>query len=363
MPIHLHIGTHKTGTTALQHVLRQQRKPLAEVGVWYPTEAELLDGGSSKQILHLNLVRSLQNPKRKNSYSPAQIRQMVRRLVRGSRRYSHTIISAEPFWHLGFSGVLKGLTTEKLWAGKAAAIDQLRDLLGAADVEVTAVLRERSSYIMSFYSEWLTASEYQGSIKAFLRQHRHYWDYLGQLEAWAQRFPVHAHGYEVLCQQGALPQALLQRLCGSGLPQELLTEIQPTWSNSSDPVALVVLKRFLNRLPLEPQHRLKIYRRYRRRVFKRRQQRQVRHLLTCNSWLSPRDLLDLRRELAAGDQQIRERFCPELLSKPTEGWERWRLAARGTRAFGKDEEERLLGWVFSRWPPQSKWFEEMAASP
>jgi hypothetical protein len=363
MPIHLHIGTHKTGTTAIQQVLRQQRKALADVGVWYPNEAELLDGGSSKQIPHLNLARSLQNPKRKNSYSPTQVRQIVRRIVRGSRRYSHTIISAEPFWHLGFSGVRKGLSTEQLWAGKAAAIDQLRDLFGAADVKVTAVLRERSSYIMSFYSEWVTASEYEGSIQSFLRHHRHYWDYCGQLEAWAHHFPVNAHGYEALCQQGALPQLFLQRLCGSSIPQELLSALQPTWSNSSDPVALVVLKRFLNRLPLEHQQRLKIYRRYRRRLLKRRKQKQVQRLLTCNSWLSPKDLLALRRDLAAGDQQIRERFCPELHSKPTEGWERWRLAAQGTHAFGKAEEERLLGWVLSRWPPQSKWFEEMAASP
>ena len=355
MPIHLHIGTHKTGTTAIQQVLRQHRQALAEIGIWYPCAAELL-GNGSEEIPHLNFARSLHNPSRKKSYNDGQLRQMAAQIVRQSRQYPHTIISAESFWHLGFPSARQGLDSEQLWQGKAAGITRLRQLFGDADVRVTAVLRERSAYMQSFYSEWISATSYRGRFKQFRRQLQHYWDYGRQLQAWAEHFPVRAYAYESLCRAGALPQVFLERVCGEPLPQALLAAMEPTWSNPSDPLACIALKRFLNRLPLEHEPRQKLYRQYRRRVIKRSGQRMVAELLACNSWVTPVELMALRRSLAAGDEQIRQHFCAELVSLPHGWWECRRVAAKGLRGIGKGEEQRLLGWALNQWPPRESWF-------
>jgi len=74
--IFLHIGTHKTGTTAIQRHLGRHAEFYASQGLWYPREAELLNGGRDAPT-HLNIARSLDCTSKPKPYSESQLQEMA----------------------------------------------------------------------------------------------------------------------------------------------------------------------------------------------------------------------------------------------------------------------------------------------
>ena len=104
MTIFLHIGTHKTGTTAIQRHLGRNADFYASQGLWYPRESELLEGGREAPT-HLNIARSLDCTTKPKPYSEEQLQAMARALVTKASRYAHTIVSAEAFWRIGFGRI------------------------------------------------------------------------------------------------------------------------------------------------------------------------------------------------------------------------------------------------------------------
>jgi hypothetical protein len=358
MPIHLHIGTHKTGTTAIQRQLQRNRESLKQRGIWYPSEAELLPGGGGG-IPHRNIARSLNSTAAPKPYDRPRLTAMAQAILRGARNYDHTIISSEAFWRIGFPAQPERCGSEEIWRRKQANVATVRQLFAEGDVHVHAVLRERAAYIQSSYSEFVLATLYPEDIHAYLRVYGHGWDYRRQLQAWSAHFPVQAYAYEKLCRGGRLPLDFLRALCGPDLPEDTLTAGGQLRANVSDPLACVTFKRFLNRQPLQPGKRDRLYRKY-RRLFRRAAtgsspSRQVRHLAALNSWLSPRELHDLRRSLAAEDQQIRNEFCADLESRPPglPGLLPWR---RGTvQPLIALEHDRVVSWMLRRRPLKPSW--------
>jgi hypothetical protein len=353
MTIFLHIGSHKTGTTAIQRYLARHRDQLLSQGIWYPRDSELLEGGRDSYN-HLNIARSLDCTGKAKTYSNEQLQQMMASLVARARDFDTTIISAEAFWRIGFGRHPADGDNSILWKRKLNHVAQIRQLFGdAADVTVVAALRERAAYLQSSYSEFILATYYRKSIHKFLPYIAHVSDYLQQLEAWQSQFSVRALSYEQLGAQGNLPVAFLSAL---GVPFQAPAEeeSQQQRYNEGHPIPCVLFWRYLNGIEdLRHERRSKLYKQARRRFLKAKDKGVIAPLRQINSWLTAQEIRRLRRGFLADDDAIRSRFCPQFVSGPSTK-DRQRDAA--VVPLTREAEYLTLGWMLSKKVPQPAWF-------
>lgn len=358
MPIHLHIGTHKTGTTAIQRQLKRNREALKKIGIWYPSEGELLPGRGDG-IPHRNIARSLDNCRGQKPYSMDELRIIVRSLLNTAPHYEHTIISSEALWRIGFAHVPDLYPSEELWLRKQSNVAKIRRLFQDADVRVTVVLRERGAYIQSGYSEFVLATLYKFGIQHFIRSYGHSWDYGRHLQVWGSQFPVQAHSYEELCQSGQLPLAFLRRLCGSHLPDDSLAPDKKPRVNLSDPLACIAFKLFLNQLPLDYHKRNNLYIKYTKIFGQAGPDQPKLQLAAINSWLTGAELAALRQSLLSSDQHIRAAYCPSLLSIPADGMALLQPGNRPVQSLTTADQQRLIGWMLTQKPIKPGWFSQV----
>ena len=356
MTLFLHIGSHKTGTTSIQRLLSRHRDSLAAQGIWYPRMSELLVHGSDSTS-HLNIARSLDNNSRKKFYTTDEIKQIFSAITSKSKNYDHTIISAEAFWRIGFikppaETQARDEYNRKTWESKAENIVQVKELLGNTETTIVATLRERSAYIQSSYSEFILATLYQKSILKFIKYIQHVTDYKRQLQAWQSHFPVLTLSYEKLCANGNLPIEFIQTLVGAFAIQEEL-EKQQKVHNPGHPIACVAFKRYLNCIDdLSIESRIKIYNNARRR-FSRCSKGTPGTLKKINSWLTAKDIRNLRLGFMEDDEYIRSHFCRDFVSGST-------LKQSDQQAnlipFTKTDQHLCLGWMLSKKQPGLEWF-------
>ncbi len=353
MTIFLHIGTHKTGTTAIQRHLGRNADFYANQGLWYPRESELMQGGRDVPN-HLNIARSLDCTTKPKPYSDAELQAMAQSLVAKANHYEHTIVSAEAFWRIGFGRIDRDEDRQQMWQRKAVNVRKIRELFGSkADVQVVCVIRERAAYLQSSYSEFILATSYRKSIHKFLKAFRHVADYERQLSLWQQHFPVRTLGYETLCEKKDLTRRFLQTLVGS-LPAPPDMEEQPNQFNVGHPIPCVVFKRYLNGMKGLPREQLlKMYNKGRRRFAKTNDNSPIAQLKGINSWLSAKELRQLRRSFSADDALLRERFCPEFVSGPTNKAED---NIDAIQPLTKEAQFLALGWMLSQKQPTAAWF-------
>jgi hypothetical protein len=358
MTIFLHIGTHKTGTTAIQRHLGRNADFYASHGLWYPREAELLPGGRDAPT-HLNIARSLDYSSKLKPYSQAQLQDMAEALRERSKHHAHTIISAEAFWRIGFGRIDADDDSEQMWKRKVENVERIRRLLGSeADVEVVCVIRERAAYLQSSYSEFILATFYHKSIHKFLRSFRHVADYQRQLKAWQQHFPVRTLSYEKLSDHQDITKPFLHQLVGPITPPPDADE-QKTQFNVGHPIPCVLFKRYLNSMKGLPREQLiRMYNRGRRRFRKISDSSAVAPLRQVNSWLSPKEIRSLRRSFLVDDDQIRASFCPEFVSGPTS-----KDAAHDSsiQTLTREAQYLTLGWMLSQTQPTAAWFDPTPA--
>jgi hypothetical protein len=344
MRIVLHIGTHKTGTTAIQHALNADRALLRQEGIWYPHEEELLSGGDQRPH-HLDLARSLDVTRHPKRYNKQQIDQITRAICTGAQEHATTIISAEAFWRIGFGHPEPdGSNREHLWSIKRQTIQRIRHLFAGAEAEVVVCLREHVHYVQSLYSEFLLSTQYRGSIRQFEKTYRHALSYQRQLEEWGREFPVTVYSYEQLSQNNMLPLELLRRATKRPdlqLPRAHLR------ANASQPIACIAIKRHLNHLPLDAPLRQKIQRKARKR-FQRSSSSTISRLRQANSWCSATELQAIAARFADDDAAVRRHYCPELSSR----WQgRNCKRDRSIQPLSTEEELLAIGWVHRKFAP------------
>jgi hypothetical protein len=353
MTIFLHIGTHKTGTTAIQRHLGRHANFYASQGLWYPMEAELRNGGHASPN-HLNIARSLDCSNKQKHYNETQLQEMAQAIVSKAQNFRHTIISAEAFWRIGFGSTEADNNPNQRWDRKAKSIDHIRRLFGdKSDMEVVCVIRERNSYLQRHYSELILATLYRKSIQKFLKSFHHLGDYQRQLTSWQQHFPVRALSYESLCEQHNITHRFLHSLVGP-IPQPPETGEQKIHFNIGHPIPCVLYKRYLNGMDGLPRKQLtQQYNKGRRRFAKISNTSAVASLQRINSWLTPKEIRILRRSFLSDDDLIRERFCPEFVSGST-GKEV--ESDSSIKPLTREAHYLALGWMLSKKKPNAGWF-------
>jgi hypothetical protein len=133
----LHIGTHKTGTTSLQHFLLDSQTLLARAGAWYPPGFVIDTAHSELPLLSVRLERDW----------PARLRFPELRMtgwLDAAAKHVRALISDAPCETVVFSH------EDLSYLRFDDEFERLTRLLEPADVRVIVFLRDRDSFLRSY---------------------------------------------------------------------------------------------------------------------------------------------------------------------------------------------------------------------
>lgn len=168
-PLTIHIGMNKTGTTALQAALFQNRSALARAGLLYPKTG--LGSRAAGRGLHYRLSESFLA---RDPNAPDMVAGLLKE-IDGSDA-THAIVSSEFFVEL-------------------QELDALRDSLSGRPVRILVYLRRHDHWVSSLFSQGVKSRAnppWGPSVEQFIRHIRrnigHYYVYSRLLDRWAAAF-------------------------------------------------------------------------------------------------------------------------------------------------------------------------------
>lgn len=234
----LHIGPHKTGTTALQSAFARGARPLRRKGVLYP---------------------------KTNWLYPAQHRlafALKGKAIPGTgERPDRKAEMAELKAAIGqHAGDRVFLSSEELFSCNLKAVTWLRDQLDIADVRILTFLRRPDMFLVSSYNQKIrqAGNGFDAPIRRFVRDPRKIApeiDYQACLGAWADVF-----GDAAICLETYEDAAPLGRtLKHLGLPPRFLPD-QPG-VNKSVPGAVAECMRHAKAIGMAPEHQRRVLKR------------------------------------------------------------------------------------------------------
>lgn len=156
--IYLHIGTHKTGTTTLQHFLSRASPALKEQGILYPESGR----ASRLPYAHYKLAWA--------------VREM--RGVTSTDAWNEVISEIED-WN--GEGVV--LSSEDFWPCTPEEIQEITRFLADQRVEVILYVRNPVDYILSCYKQHLLSAGHK-SLEAYMAESVDRADYLSAATSW-----------------------------------------------------------------------------------------------------------------------------------------------------------------------------------
>ncbi len=192
----LHIGTHKTGSTSLQHFLRDAGPLLAQADAWYPPGLVLDTAHSELPLLSVRLERDwparIRFPELRMpgwlDVANRHVRAQVGDAARGTIVYSHEDLS-----YLRFPD----------------EFERLIRLLDPAEVRVIVFLRDKQSFLRS-YGDQLAATGFEASADpasfAYVGEDSWLVDYDSLLDGYRKAFGasnVEVVDYDAVMQQDA----------------------------------------------------------------------------------------------------------------------------------------------------------------
>lgn len=227
--LYIHIGTHKTGTTALQNFFDLNRTNLRAWDIVYPLDMD----GQAKQG-HYRLFWSLQVDCGKHSERfPADLRS-------ARKEWTAAIKQCDRQYGL--------ISAEGLWACRSDNIGRIKDMTAAFDVRIIAYLRRQDGLLSSVYNEQIK----NGRPLERGKEVTYKMDYRQALGEWAAVFGrqnIIARPYE----RGQFYDSnIFADFChyvfGRQLPSEF--NLPPKSVNTSLHRIALEYKRLVNRLPL-----------------------------------------------------------------------------------------------------------------
>ena len=208
----LHVGTHKTGTTAIQKFAANNRRPLERQGLMYP----LYGGPRKANESHLALFHRLAGDKSpiRQAAVPAIIEAWV---DRARRSQLDVLLSAEAIWRHQLAPQSSSARGGNTWADRRRRyLQTVADALSDFDIQVVMVLRDQDSFITSNYCEHIQKKTKPSELDfgAFCaKQQNTVLRYRHNIELFEQVFgPVIVMRYGDLIENGALTANFFHRL-------------------------------------------------------------------------------------------------------------------------------------------------------
>ena len=179
MQLILHIGTHKTGTSAVQEFLYRNELRLAERGIYY---AHRPRARALNQLAHLIAMGR-----------KAEAQALIdSHLAKASAAGATTLlISAESFFAMTiFFHKLEGETYEDYWAAESRCIELLHGLLPAdMPKRVVAFFRRQDKFLESVYAQTVRTRPLSESCEQFRDTAGEALDYARHMRLWRRAFP------------------------------------------------------------------------------------------------------------------------------------------------------------------------------
>lgn len=237
MKLILHIGTHKTATTSIQHFCTLNRAALRKCGYFYPRPA-----------LSAYVANSLAS--RLSFGREAEVAAALRR-ARGDAEKArcHTIVvSAESFYAMTACFIdIQGRPRGDYWDNEQHLIEKMRDCCEGMEVSVLAYLRPQDEFASSLYNQFIKNVLGTGhSYDEFIAAMRPAFNYEGHFALWEKIFgsgQVHLRNF-LTCRDRIITDFCEAALEGNCLDEAAKSEI---FSNKRLTRDVLETKRIFNR--------------------------------------------------------------------------------------------------------------------
>ena len=179
MQLILHIGTHKTGTSAVQECLYRNERRLAERGIYY---AHRPRSPTLNQLAHLIATG------RKAEAQALLDNHLAKARAGGA---TTLLISAESFFAMTmFFRKLEGELVEDYWAAESRAIELLQSVLPAdLSKRVVVFFRRQDKFLESVYAQTVRTRPLSESCEQFRDTAGEALDYARYMRLWSRAFP------------------------------------------------------------------------------------------------------------------------------------------------------------------------------
>ncbi len=179
MKLVLHIGTHKTATTSIQHFCALNHAALRRCGYYFPRT------GLSAYVAN-SLASGLAHGKE------AEVAAFLRK-ARGdaAKAGCHTIVlSAESFYAMtAFFIDINSRPRDDYWVSERRLIEKMRDCCEGMEVRILAYLRPQDEFAFSLYNQLVkNVLGIDHSYEEFLGVTRPAFDYEGHIALWEKVF-------------------------------------------------------------------------------------------------------------------------------------------------------------------------------
>lgn len=220
----VHIGTHKTGTSALQQVLARTVDKLAACGVNY------VAAGRDNRIAHHPLAWAL----------------------RGRRKMGFEVWDAAHAEIASNAAPIQLISSEAFWYEDP--VDVKRQLGYKGEIKIVAYLRRQDAFLQSLYKQAVTSGR-KTDFTAWLEEKDHRGDYLAVIDAWAAAFGREAIVLRPYERDGATVDIIDDFFPLIGLDgTEIAGELKRRSYNPSPRRELLYLLRAFNNLNLKVDH-------------------------------------------------------------------------------------------------------------
>jgi hypothetical protein len=198
----LHVGLPKTGTSAIQAVLRRRQKDMERAGLLFPVhyDRQGRDVGHSMAALALASGRRAQRVRGEAFF---------RKAARAVSRYGTVLVSSEDLSKYcsvdegtsalgGFRGLQMDFHhgTAAYWERRRDYLQRLRDAIGEVPVEVWVTLRRQDALCTSIYKQAVRNRRYVGTALDLARSDFPLFDFHRGIGEWSRHFPVRVFIYE-----------------------------------------------------------------------------------------------------------------------------------------------------------------------
>jgi len=305
MSIVIHVGTHKTGTTALQRFASSNRDELRNRGLWYPSYTEI---GLFNHYAHHHLAFAISDNDDKK-LSERDARRFIDYLEKNRQPGETILISAEPLYRLILTEGRRihrwRSSSAAYWEARDRFVGRLRELFPFDDAEILICLRRQDSFAESVYQERIKVTKFSDSFATFLHKDRSIFDYLGQVELLSRHFPtVRIATFENLISNGDLHTAFFELLD----TDISFTKERPV-VNSGLPIEFVEFKRLINKTEIDPD--------LAKSIGKKLVSMAARDVLQPArnlDWIPHEDMTAFQGSFERDNEDLRQRYVPTLPS-------------------------------------------------